>query len=90
MSTDVKGYLMLRKKVIIDNVYGLHMRPALKIALACLGMESKVLIMNGLKKASCFSILEMLLLEAKFGSEVEIVAEGIDEALAMETVSGFF
>jgi phosphotransferase system HPr-like phosphotransfer protein len=53
-------------------------------------MESKVLIMNGLKKASCFSILEMLLLEAKFGSEVEIVAEGIDEALAMETVSGFF
>jgi len=53
-------------------------------------MECKVIIMNGLKKASCFSILEMLLLEAKFGNEVEIVAEGIDEALAMEKVAGLF
>jgi len=66
------------------------MRPALTIALACVGMECKVIIMNGLKKASCFSILEMLLLEAKFGNEVEIVAEGIDEALAMEKVAGLF
>jgi phosphocarrier protein len=81
---------MVRRKVIVGNVYGIHIRPAINIAMACMGMDSKVTIRNGLKNANCFSILELLQLEANFGSEVEIVVEGTDEERGIERIAGLF
>jgi phosphocarrier protein len=81
---------MLRKKVIITDPAGLHMRPAALIVLACREFVSKITIVYGGVVASCLSILEMLLLAVGFGSEIELVVEGVDEDLAMNKVAGLF
>jgi phosphotransferase system HPr (HPr) family protein len=66
------------------------MRPAVLIVLACREFVSKITILYGQVVASCLSILELLLLAAGFGSEIEIVVEGVDEGLAMEKVARLF
>jgi phosphotransferase system HPr (HPr) family protein len=66
------------------------MRPAAKIVKVCRGMDSKVTICKGYKNANGCSILELLLLDAESGSEVEIVAEGKEEESALRKVAGVF
>ena len=56
---------MLRKKVIVRNTYGLQVRPATKIAKACLGMDGKITICKGFKNANGRSVFELLLLAAE-------------------------
>jgi phosphotransferase system HPr (HPr) family protein len=81
---------MVRKKVIVRDIHGLHLRPAAKIVKACLGMDSKVTLRKGCRNANGRSILELLLLDAESGSEVEIVAEGKEAEIALKRVTGFF
>jgi phosphotransferase system HPr (HPr) family protein len=81
---------MLKKNVMVGNIYGITMSPAFKIALTCRGTSSKVTLKNGLVNASGVSILEILQLKADFGNKLEIVTEGVDEETAMEKVAGLF
>ncbi len=81
---------MLRRKVIVRDPHGLYMRPAVRIVQACRSTDSKVTLRKGRRNANGESILELLLLDAASGSEVEIVAEGKEEEVAMRKVMGFF
>ncbi len=81
---------MLRRKVIIRDAHGIYMRPAARIVQACRGMDSKVTIRKGRNNANGSSVLELLLLDAEGGSEVEIVAEGKEEEIAMRRVLEIF
>jgi phosphotransferase system HPr (HPr) family protein len=81
---------MLRKKIVISDKLGIHMRFATKIVKACSGIESKITIIHGIMEAKGTSIIELVVLEAVCGTEVEIVADGNDESEAMEKIREVF
>ena len=74
---------MLKTKIRVSDPLGMHARPAAEIVDACRSIDSKVTLFKGLQAANGKSILELILLNASFGAEVEIVAEGKDEELAL-------
>ncbi len=53
-------------------------------------MDSTVTISKGRRNANARSILELLLLDAESGSEIEIVVEGREEEIALKKVIGLF
>jgi phosphotransferase system HPr (HPr) family protein len=81
---------MLRKKVIVHNEHGIHARVALRVVQRSKTMESKVTLCKGCSKADGCSVLDMLLLCAEKGSEIELVASGGDEEKAIEAISEIF
>jgi len=81
---------MLRRKVIVRDIHGIHARPAARIVKACRGTDSKVTISRGRCNADASSIIDLLLLDVEAGNEVEIVAEGKEEEIAMRKVIGLF
>ena len=81
---------MLRRKVIVRDVHGLHLRPAANIVKTCRGISSRITLWKGRNNTEGTSILGLLLLDAQAGSEIEICAEGTDEELAMRRVIALF
>lgn len=77
---------MVRTKIKIASPEGLHARPAAKIVTACKDVDSEITILNGNRTAKGNSILELLLLGIVGGSEIEIVAEGSEEELAIRKI----
>ncbi|RMH13675.1 MAG: HPr family phosphocarrier protein [Planctomycetota bacterium] len=65
-------------KVIITNKLGLHARPATEFVDIAAGFESEVTVSKGDESVSGKSIMEMMMLAATKGTELEIVAEGAD------------
>lgn len=53
-------------------------------------VESKVVLKRNNTTADCRSVLEMLLLGTEKGSYVEVIAEGSDEHVAIERITGIF
>lgn len=81
---------MVSKKVVVTNKTGLHARPRHPIWLAfCKNYNSKIFLSNGEKKVSAASIIHVLTLGVKTGTELEVIAEGEDEATAVEDVVKF-
>jgi len=81
---------MITKKIVIREPNGLHARPAMILAQKCQQFSSKVNFCNGCEKADGCSILELLLLGAGNGAEVEVSVQGADEALAVKEITEFF
>jgi phosphotransferase system HPr (HPr) family protein len=81
---------MLKAKIRIKDPLGVHARPASEIVDACKHIDSKVTIIKGKQAANGKSILELILLNASFGAEVEIIAEGKDEELALRRLIAIF
>lgn len=77
---------MLKAKVTVKNRTGIHARPAAELTKLAKQFKSRVLLKNGLKMADCASIMSLLAMEAVDGTELEITAEGDDEAAAMDSV----
>ena len=73
---------MLPGKIIVRDNHGLHLRPADNIVEACRGFDGNVTICKGCNKATCSSISALLYLDVDSGSEVEILAQGMDEVIA--------
>ncbi|SCZ02022.1 HPr family phosphocarrier protein [Alkaliphilus peptidifermentans] len=66
-------------KTKINNNIGLHARPASLLVKEANTFQSDVNIINGSKKANGKSIIGILALQAKYGDEIIIDVEGIDE-----------
>jgi phosphocarrier protein len=77
---------MRETKLIIRNKVGLHARPAALFVQTANKFKSKVLVVNGERKADAKSILSVLALGAGQGSEVKLITEGEDEAQAIEAI----
>lgn len=78
---------MYSKITTVLNASGLHARPAAVFAKQAGGYRSKVTIRNVTKGSSTLdasSMLSIMMLSAKAGDEVEIAAEGADEAAAVD------
>ena len=81
---------MISKKITIQLETGLHARPASLLVTLIRGLNSNILFRNGTKTAKGTSIISMLALGLKYGTELEITAEGGDETTSMELVLRFF
>ena len=77
---------MVRKKVVIKNPTGLHLRPA---GILCKeAMQFKSLIVFNFRggTANAKSVLSVLGACIKSGTEIELVCEGEDEEIALKTL----
>jgi phosphocarrier protein HPr len=81
---------MKSKKVIVNNEHGIHARVALRVLEKCKCLDSQITLCTGCAKANGCSILELLLLGASKGSEIELIASGGDEEKSIAEISGIF
>ncbi|MGA9795734.1 MAG: HPr family phosphocarrier protein [Rhizomicrobium sp.] len=71
-------------KARIVNQRGLHARASAKVVEAAARFKSQVFLLKGDQKVDAESILDLMMLGAPKGTEIEVEAEGpdADEALA--------
>lgn len=68
----------------IKDLLGLHARPASRVFMEARKYECKIEALCGNKKADCKSLLELMGLGAKFGSQILFRLDGADEEAAAE------
>lgn len=81
---------MVEQVVTIQNVTGLHARPASAFVQAAGKFASKIRLATATKEVDAKSILAVLGLGAKQGATLTIRAEGPDEADALTRLVGLF
>ncbi|MBX3322221.1 MAG: HPr family phosphocarrier protein [Phycisphaeraceae bacterium] len=74
-------------KVTIVNSLGLHARPATEFVQTALKFKCEVAVVKGGESVSGKSIMEMMMLAATQGTQLEIVAEGQDAAQCVQALS---
>lgn len=80
---------MVAKKVVIKNKTGLHARPASNLVAFAKKFKCDVFITNGSKKANAKSIINILTLGAKQGTELEVSTDGEGEAEALKEIVNY-
>jgi phosphotransferase system HPr (HPr) family protein len=81
---------MVKKRLIVRNLHGLHARVAAQVVNECRQFSSSVKVNKGNLNANGSSILQLISLGACEGCEVEVVVSGIDENAALAAVSDIF
>lgn len=77
---------MLKRKVTLGDLEGIHARNSAKIVMIC--RDRNVSVKLGYKgdAADGGNILEIMSLKARYGDEIEVVADGPQEQEAMEEI----
>ena len=78
---------MTRRQVTVRNRLGLHARAAARFVHAANGFRSRVTLSRDGRTMDGKSILGILLLAAAQGTELDLSADGEDEAEAIEALS---
>ena len=81
---------MIKRILVVNEEHGIHARPASQISRVCRDLDSKVTFSKDARKANGRSILQVLLLAAEQGAEIEVTVEGGDEAGAMVRITELF
>jgi phosphocarrier protein len=76
---------MVRRPVTIINKLGLHARAAAKLVATASEFESTVQRKG--RQVDAKSIMPVMMLAASQGTEIELIANGSDEAEAIEALS---
>jgi len=74
-------------KLRVVNRSGLHARPAAMFVQTARKFSSKIMLRKAGKIADSKNILQVLALGVDMGDEVEVVAEGPDEDMAIEELA---
>ena len=77
-------------QILIKNRLRLHARPAGKLVQEAQKYEADLRIKYREKEADAKSILDILMLGAETGSELEIRANGKDASRALDSISRIF
>ena len=81
---------MLTRKATIHAAAGLHARPAGELVKLVKGFApAGITLSNGLKTINAASMLSLLSLGLKNGSEVEVCVNGGDEAAILSEICSF-
>ncbi len=80
---------MVTRMVVLKNKTGLHARPASEVVAFAKELPCKVYIEKDGKKAAADSILQLLALGAKEGSELILSAEGEGAKASIEKMDSF-
>jgi phosphotransferase system HPr (HPr) family protein len=73
--------------VTIENSQGLHARPVMKFVDIARQYQSRIIVKKGNHGVDGKDPMEMMLLEAPAGTELELFAEGPDAAMAVEDLA---
>lgn len=77
----------LKRTVPITNVRGLHARASRKLAEIALGFEDTVIMVRREdEEADARSLMDLMMLGAGIGTEVELDAEGPEAARALDAI----
>ena len=80
---------MIEKKLTILNGTGIHARPASQFVALLNGFKSNIKIIKGTRTANAKSIINVLSLALTGGTEITVVADGVDEQEAMNSIESF-
>ncbi|MFH2070287.1 MAG: HPr family phosphocarrier protein [Elusimicrobiota bacterium] len=72
----------------IKNRLGLHARPAAMLVQITTRRASKVMIHKDDQEVDGKSIMGLMTLAAECGSEIKIVADGVDEQQVLDEIAG--
>ncbi|ASW42900.1 MULTISPECIES: HPr family phosphocarrier protein [Eubacteriales] len=78
---------MVSKDVVVNNGTGLHARPATLLVKKASSFKSDVSIEYNGKKANVKSLIGVLSLGVTKGAKITIIANGDDEAKAVEEIA---
>lgn len=81
---------MVSEKIVVKAKTGLHARPAAQLVALNKSYKSQIIIRNSVKEVNGASMISILSLGLKPGTEIEIIAEGEDETNALRAVLDFF
>lgn len=79
-----------RQEVIVNLPDGLHLRPLSRIAEIVRESQSDVCIRNGQIVVDAANVLELMTLNADFGTKLLLEASGDDAAAVIEQLVGLF
>jgi phosphocarrier protein HPr len=74
---------MIKSSITISNKLGLHARASAKLTKLAGSFASEIFLSRNGRRVNAKSIMGVMMLAAGIGSEVEIEADGADEAAAM-------
>ena len=77
----------VRRKLKIRNKLGMHARAAVKFVQLASRFDSEIFVEKDGEQVNGKSIMGLLTLVAAFGTEVEVLAEGPDAALAVDQLT---
>ena len=78
---------MVSKDVVVNNQVGLHARPATFFIQKANEFKSSIWVEKEERRVNAKSLLGVLSLGIVKGTEITLIAEGIDEAAAVETLT---
>ncbi|MCI8662428.1 MAG: HPr family phosphocarrier protein [Hungatella sp.] len=77
---------MLKRKVILGDLEGIHARNSAKIVMICRDTEAFVRLEYMGEAADGGNILEIMSLKARYGDEILVTTDGLQEQKAMEEI----
>jgi phosphocarrier protein len=81
---------MYEKTVKVTNRAGVHARPAALLVQAAKDFSCEIYIEKGGDRINGKSIMGVITLGAAYGTELKIIAEGMDEEAAVEALVRLF
>ena len=81
---------MTEQMVTITNRAGIHARPAAVLVQVAKDFKANIYFEKGRDRINAKSIMGILTLAATYGTDIKIVAEGEDEAQAVEAIVRLF
>lgn len=78
---------MIRRPITIINKLGLHARATAKLVATASDYESKVRIHGKGREVDAKNIMQVMMLAASQGTEVELIADGPDEEAAIDALT---
>lgn len=77
---------MIAKEFTITNKYGIHARPAALIAKTANRFKSTIKVRKDTLEVNGKSIMGILMLAAARGNTITVIADGVDEKEAIESL----
>lgn len=77
-------------KVTLLNKYGLHQRPAMKVIETSTKFRSDIFLIHKEKRCNAKSIIDVIMLAAEMGIELDVEVSGADEQAALEAIQDLF
>ena len=81
---------MIKQTVTISNKLGLHARPSAQITQAASRFAAEVWLSKSGRRVNAKSIMGVITLGATFNTELKIIANGPDEAKAVDAIEKLF
>jgi phosphocarrier protein len=76
----------LKARALITNKLGLHARAAAKLVEAAARFQSNIQVVNDSESVDARSILGLMMMNARPGTTIEIIADGPDAAEAIHAI----